>query len=385
MKVLQVHNYYQYPGGEDAVVKYEYELLTANNDKVIQYIRKNKEIENYSLLQKGRLLFETSCSKRTYNEISEIIKKEKPDICHVHNTLPLVSPSIYYACKDLNINVVQTLHNYRLLCSNAYFFKAGKICEECLVKSLYHSVKYGCYRDSKLQTFALARSIEKNKKWGTWQNKIDKYIALTEFSKNKFIKGGLPKEKLIVKPNFIFIDPGFDYNTQNHFLFAGRLDVTKGIEVILEANKNVIKNAKIFIAGNGTFKNKVISVFHKNYFGQLNHNELIKFIKDSIALIFPSIWYEGMPMTIIESFACGKPVIASKLGSMAEMIDDGKTGLLFEVGNSEDLAKKINWASEHPVEMKQMGMNARKEYEEKYTAEKNYEILMSIYNAVLKK
>ena len=175
-------------------------------------------------------------------------------------------------------------------------------------------MKYGCYRDSKLQTFALARSIEKNKKWGTWQNKIDKYIALTEFSKNKFIEGGLPKEKLIVKPNFIFIDPGFDYNTQNHFLFAGRLDVTKGIEVILEANKNVSQNAKILIAGDGIFKDKVISMFHENYLGQLNHNELIKFIKDSIALIFPSIWYEGMPMTIVESFACGKPVIASNLG-----------------------------------------------------------------------
>ena len=383
MKILQVHNYYQYVGGEDTVLKNEHELLISKNHTVLQYLKNNSEIDDYSLIQKGKLFFDTSYSQKSYREIFELLKAEKPDVVHVHNTLPLVTPAVYYACNDAEIPVVLTLHNYRLLCSNAYFFRAGKVCEECLGKSLYHSVQYGCYRNSKFQTFALARSIEKNKKWGTWQNIIDKYIALSEFSQNKFMEGGLPKEKLIVKPNFISIDPGFDYNTQNHFLFAGRLDVTKGIEVILELDNKVNQSTQILIAGEGPLKDKVISIFHKNYLGQLNHAELIKQIKGGIALIFPSQLYENMPLVIIESFSCGKPVIGSNLGAMAELIEDSKTGLLFEPGNAEDLAAKINWANEHREEMKQMGINARKEYEEKYIAEKNYKMLMSIYQQAI--
>lgn len=383
MKILQVHNYYQFSGGEDVVIKNEYELLTSQKHTVLQYLKNNSEIVEYSLLQKGKLFFDTSYSKKSYLEILELLKIEKPDVAHVHNTLPLITPAVYYACNELNIPVVQTLHNYRLLCSNAYLFKNGNVCEECIGKSLYHSVKYGCYRDSRIQTFALARMVEKHRKLGTWSTKIDAYIALTNFSKIKFVEGGLPEDKIIVKPNFLSSDLGFNYNTQNYFLFAGRLDITKGIEVILEANKNVNQNAKILIAGDGSFKDKVISVFNENFLGQLNHNALMKYLKDSTALIFPSPLFENMPLTIVETFASGKPVIASNLGAMAELIEDGRTGLLFEPGNSDDLADKINWANEHKEEMRQMGINARKEYEEKYTAEKNYKILMDIYEKAI--
>lgn len=383
MKILQIHNYYQFSGGEDVVVKNEYELLKSFGHNLIQYFKYNSEIEKYSLIQKGKLFYETSFSKQTYREVLSLLKVEKPDVVHIHNTLPLISPSVYYACNDAGIPVVQTLHNYRLLCSNAYLFREGKVCEECIGKSLYNSVKYGCYRNSKVQTLALARIIEKNKKWGTWENKINKYIALTEFSKSKFIEGGISEEKIIVKPNFIFNDPGVNYEEQNHFLFAGRLDVTKGIEVLLEARKHISKDILIFIAGDGKLRNKIINGFNENYLGHLNHNELISYIKSSIALIFPSIWYEVMPMIIVEAFACGKPVIASKLGAMSELVEDGRTGLLFEPGNAEDLAEKIKWAYEHKDEMKQMGMNARREYEEKYTAEKNYKILIDIYKQAI--
>lgn len=385
MKILQVHNFYQFSGGEDVVVDNEKSLLESKGNVVIQFIKSNEEIKNYSFLKKVNLFNDSVYSKYTYLEIREIIKKEKPDICHVHNTMPLISPSVYYACSDNNIPVVQTLHNYRLLCSNAYLFRDGKICEECLGKSLYRSVKYRCYRNSKLQTYALARIIEKNKEWGTWQNNVDKYLVLTNFAKKKFVDGGLPEDKLIVKPNFLFEDPGINNNSQNYFLFAGRLDITKGIRVLLDSISKLDKDIEILVAGDGTLRYEVQNTRNVNYKDQLTRSELINLIQSSIALIFPSIWYECMPMIVIEAFACGKPVIASNLGSMAELIHDGKTGLLFEPGNAKDLADKIIWAYSHKDEMKHMGINARKEYEEKFTAERNYDLLMNIYKEVIEK
>jgi len=385
MKILQVHNYYQYSGGEDIVLKNEFDLLTSHGHEVSQFTKSNTKIDNYSFIEKSKLFFEAAYSIKLYNEISELIKGSEPDICHVHNTMPLISPSVYYACSENNIPVIQTLHNYRLLCSNAYLFRDGKVCEECIGKSLYNSVKYGCYRDSKLQTFSLAKIIEKNKKWDTWKNKVDSYITLTEFAKNKFIEGGLPGDKLKVKPNFLSEDPGINYDIQNHFLFAGRLDVTKGVNVLLDSLQFFHKGMKILLAGDGPLKSAVQNSSKVKYQGQLDRIELIKKLHASVALIFPSIWYEGMPMLIVEAFACGKPVIASNLGSMAELIQDGKTGLLFDPGNATDLAEKINWAYLHKEEMKQMGINARKEYEQKYTAERNYDLLMNIYNEAIEK
>jgi len=385
MNILQIHNYYLFPGGEDVVLKNEYELLTSKKHTVLQYLKNNSEIANYSSFQKGKLFFDTSYSKKSYREILELLKAEKPDVVHVHNTLPLITPAVYYACSELNIPVVQTLHNYRLLCSNAYLFRNGKVCEECLGKSLYHSVKYGCYRYSRIQTFVLARMVEKHRKLSTWNTRIDAYIALTNFSKRKFVEGGLPENKICVKPNFHLESFEVNYNIQNHFLFAGRLDITKGITVLIDSQRMIGNEIKIYIAGDGPNKEEIISSQSSTftYLGQIPNKNLVEKIKNSIALVFPSIWYEGMPMTIVEAFACGKPVIASNLGAMAEIIEDGRTGLLFKPGDSEDLAEKINWANEHKEEMRQMGINARKEYEEKYTAEKNYKILMDIYEKAI--
>ena len=238
MKILQVHNYYQYSGGEDAVLENEFKLLTNRGHTVKQYKRDNKEINSFSFIKRLKNVGETRYSKKTYEEIKSLLKEFQPDVCHVHNTLPLISPSVYFGCNEMNIPVVQTLHNYRLLCSNAYLFRSGKVCEECIGNSLYHSVKYGCYRNSKMQTLVLANIIEHHKKKGTWQNKIDAYIALTQFSKNKFVEGGLPEEKIFIKPNFLYADPGLDYTQQNYFFFAGRLDIQKGIDVLIDAVEN---------------------------------------------------------------------------------------------------------------------------------------------------
>ena len=378
MKIFQVHNYYQFSGGEDTVFFNEYKLLSYYGHEVIQFTKSNKDIDNYNIFQKSRLFFNAVYSRPAFEEVLKIIEENKPDVCHVHNTLTLITPSIYYACKKMGVPIVQTLHNYRLICANAYLFRNGKVCEECIGKSLYRSVKYGCYRNSRLQTFVLASTIEWNKKQGTWNNLIDAYIALTEFSKQKFIEGGLPENKIFVKPNFLFEDPNYSEKNEGFFLFAGRLDITKGFNVLVKAAEK-LKNVKFKVAGEGILRSNLDGVLNIEYLGQLNGNDLILELKKSSALIFPSVLYESMPMTIIESLACGKPVIVSNLGAMAEIIENGKTGLLFEPGNVDDLVDKILWAKNNPEKMKEMGLNARKEFEKKYTAEINYMILMNIY------
>ena len=383
MKILQIHNKYRQQGGEDVVYDAEKDLLENHGHTVIRYERNNKEIDEFSLFKKGTLLWATNWSKKSYAELNNLINKAKPDICHVHNFLPLISPSVYYACKHNKIPIVQTLHNYRLLCSNAYLFRNGKVCEECIGHSLYHSVKYGCYRGSKIQTFALARMVEKHKKRGTWKNIVDAYICLTEFTKKKFIQGGLPQNKLYVKPNFMHDFNKINSDRQDYFFSIGRLDETKGIKTLISAFRK-FNSTKLKVAGTGPLA-KLLSEETNNieYIGQQQHSKILELLSRSIALVFPSVWYEGMPMSIVEAFAYSKPVIASRLGAMSEMIENGKTGLLFEPGSAEDLSQKIKWAYEHKEEMKQMGINARKVYEEKYTAERNYSLLMDIYKKAI--
>lgn len=384
MKILTVHNFYQLHSGEEKVITNEINLLENNNHSIIFYKKYNEEINKFSVLKKAALLWETSYSKKTYDEVSEIIKNEKPDICHVHNFLPLISPSIYFACKSLKVPVVQTLHNYRLFCTNGMFFRNGHICEECLNNSAYNSLKYNCYRNSKIQTYAVARMIEQNKKKGTWENLIDAFICPTNFVYEKFIEGNFPEEKLFIKPHFLINDPVFSENDENYFLYVGRLDTLKGINLISSLSNN-LKKIKIKLIGDGSKYQELKQNKNLEILGKKSYETAINYIKNCIALIFPSITFETFGLSIIEAFACGKPVIASRLGVMEELIEDGETGLLFEPGNTDELSEKIIWANENKDNMKIMGMNARKEYEKKYTAKKNYEILIDIYNKVLEK
>jgi len=370
------------PGGEDVVVESERQLLTAKGHEVVQYVKENSEIKNFTVWDKVQLLLNSAYSAESFKQVEQILLREMPDVCHVHNTMPLITTAVYYVCEKYSIPVVQTLHNYRLLCSNALFFRDGKVCEECLGGSTYHGIKYGCYRNSRIQTYAVARMVEKNKKWGTWNEKIDRFIVLSRFSQKKMVQGGFPADKLGIKPNFFFGDPGFSTEQADFFVFAGRFEESKGVQVLYDAT---VRNEeiKIKIAGSGPQEKILRNLASADFLGQIAKNDLLEVIKKSIALVFPSVWFEGMPMTIIEAFACGKPVIASNLGVMAELITDGKTGILFEPGNSDELRDKMIWAMNNKEKMAEMGKNARKEFEEKYTAERNYDLLMNIYTEVI--
>lgn len=416
MKVLLLHNFYQSasPSGEDVVFKNELELLKKNGIDVITYTRHNDEILNYNIFDKACLPFENIWSRKTYREIKAIIAKEKPDIAHFHNIWYLISPSAYDACREARVPVVQTLHNFRIFCANGLLMRNGMVCEECInskksyqlfvnrywIKLFINAIKYGCYRDSRV--YSLPVALMEFYHWikRTWIDKVDAYIALTEFGRRKFIEAGLPAEKIFVKPNFFPNPPEPNYSHNNYAVFIGRLSLEKGIDILLDAVKHLtIKKSELSPVTHNTFYFKIIGdgllrsklenevrdkgIRNIEFIGRKNFDSAMELLRYSNFLIMPALCYENFPMVIIEAFACGKPMITSNLGAMAELVRDGKTGLLFEPGNSYELAQKIKWMIEHEEECIQMGKNARQVFEERYTAEKNFGLLMDIYSRLL--
>jgi glycosyltransferase involved in cell wall biosynthesis len=387
LSVLCVHNRYMQPGGEDQVFESEARLLAENGCRV----EKVEEQTTYpdGLVRKISAAVDCVWSRSWHQEFKSLLRNLQPDVVHVHNFFSVISPSVYYACKEEGVPVVQTLHNYRLLCPAASFYRDGKICEECLDHGPFHAVRYGCYRDSRLATAALAAMLEVHRKKNTWTEMVDCYIALTEFARQKMIQGGLPAEKIRVKPNFVLPDPGPRMGEGDYALFVGRLVDLKGVRALLAAWSKLPASIPLVIAGDGPLRpemeKQIASLQLKNidYRGRLSRQLTLSTMKRARVLIFPSEWYEGFPVTIAEAFACGVPVICSRLGGMQEIVEDGYTGLHFTPGDAADLAEKVQWAWSHPEQTSLMGFAARAEFEAKYSAERNFRMLSEIYESVL--
>jgi len=310
---------------------------------------------------------------------------------HVHNTVPLISPTVYYAAKAEGITVVQTLHNYRLFCPNALFFRNGHVCDDCMGKFVpFPGILHACYRESRAAMTVAVVMLSLHRVLRTYSRMVDMYIALTEFARHKFIEGGIPAEKIMVKPNFLHSDPSISERDREYALFVGRLSPEKGLRTLLKAWQQ-LKIIPLKLVGDGplmdethwfvgTGKLECIEVL-----GSCNHEQVIALMKNARFLVFPSEWYETFGMTIIEAFACSTPVVTSRLGAMIEIVEDGRTGLNFDAGNPDDLAAKVKWVWTHPRKREEMGREARREYEEKYTAGRNYKILMDIYKTAIER
>lgn len=389
MKIVLVHNTYRQSGGEDVVVNAENALLERKGHKVIRYSRSNDEISSMSLPQQIFLVKNIIHSEKSKQQLFALLREQRPDVVHVHNTFMVMSPSVYDACRDAGVPVVQTLHNYRLLCPGWSLSRNGNVCEECIDDGLWRGVWHGCYRDSRLMTAAVALMTQVHRSKRTWQDSVNRYIALTNFARKKFIQGGLPASTIHVKPNFLESDPGERSSPGRPILFIGRLSTEKGIDVLLDAWQHLNHPVPLVIVGNGPLRKSLeVSVAEKRlsnvtFAGWLSRPEVFAALKNASALIVPSVCYEGFPMTLVEAFASGTPVLGSNLGGVQEIVKDGHNGLHFVAGDAVDLASKVEWAWSHPAELAAMGHAARHDFEQLYTAETNYRSLLQIYeNAI---
>lgn len=374
MRILLVHNAYQQRGGEDSVVAAELELLVSRGHEVRTLSRHNDEVAQTG---KAKLASETLWSQTSVQQLRALVADWRPDIVHVHNTFPLISPSIYWEGARLQIPVVQTLHNFRLMCPQAMFLRNGQVCEDCLGHSTWRAVTRGCYRESRTQSAVLTGMLALHRALGTYRHKVTRYIALNEFCRAKFIEGGLPAHKVVVKPNFVDFPPP-PRTERRDILFVGRLSKEKGVATLATAAGRV-PQVGLRIAGTGPDASAFDALTHARMLGALAGNDVRREMENAQALVLPSIWYENFPRTLVEAFAAGLPVIASRLGALPELVEDGVTGLLFDPGNPADLADRLLWAHTHPDAMAQMGARARAHYDAHFTADQNYSQLMAIY------
>lgn len=384
MRILTVHNKYLYRGGEDESREAEDRLLAANGHEVRQVVLDNHNIDRSNLIQVG---LNASWSRKSYDLVSGAIAAWRPDILDVHNFFPLASPSIHYAGRRMGVPVVQTLHNYRLLCPGATFLRNGVPCEDCTRHPMaWPGVAHRCYRGSALQSGAVALMISIHRLIRTWQRSANVFVTVSEFAKRKFVENGFSESQLVVKPNFVE-DPGEPGGGGNEFLFVGRLSIEKGIVHLLTAMERTGAGVRLNIIGAGPLEPEVLAAAERDpricFLGKLGLTEAISHMSSARCLLIPSVWYETFGRTAIEAYSVGTPVIASRIGALTEIVDNGRTGLHCEPGDAADLARAMIWFTQNDQAVARMRLQARMEYLAKYTPERNYALIMPIYERAI--
>ena len=386
MNILLVHNQYQQLGGEDSIFATEAKLLESYGHRVYRYQVNNHQLKE---MNPWTLTKATLWNSEVHQEIRTLIKKFKPQIAHFHNTFPLISPAAYYAAQAEGVPVVQTIHNFRLLCANALFFRGGQVCEECLIqKNPLPGIIHSCYRNSRTASTAAALTVKLHSLIGTWSKAIDTFIVYSHFAHQKLVEGGLPAEKIAFKTNFLYPVPQLGDGAGDYALFVGRLAPEKGINVMLEAWKQLNNKIPLKIVGDGPLAAEVVKAAKQipgvEWLGRKPLADVYELMKQASFLVIPSEWYETFGRVGIEALATGTPLLVSQIGALAELVTP-ENGLLFNPGDSDDLAAKAKLLVANPHKLRQMRQAARQSFEAKYLAADNYQRLMEIYNALIYK
>ncbi len=389
MKIMMVHVRYRLKGGEDAVFENEIKLLRANSSKVsvVKLEYTNDQIVEQGILNKLQLGLDTIWSRRSYKLLLSEIKEHDPDIVHFHNIFPLLSPSVYKACNDAGVPVVQTLHNYRWICPAGTFYRDGNVCEECVDRNLLQSVKYACYRESSLATSVVAGMILYSRINSIIQKHVSRVIVLTEFAKEKFVQSGLSEERIVVKPNFCFNSGEKNNNVGEYVLFIGRISKEKGIYTLMHAMEGM-QNIKLKVAGDGPELSSIRRRVKENninveMLGSLDKAQLNRAIKDAAFIVLPSQWYEGFPMVVLDAYSNSKPILVSKIGGLSELVDIGVTGNTVEPCNPGLLQTAMLEMLSDKRKLSEMGRYAYEKYEREYSEMVNFEMLYDIYDDVI--
>jgi glycosyltransferase involved in cell wall biosynthesis len=386
MRVLMVHNYYRIPGGEDEVFAAEAALLRERGHQVREFTRSNWQIREGRPWQAAATAVWSRGSARA---LERMARAERFAVCHFHNFFPLISPAAHRAVRRQGVAVVQTLHNYRLLCPGARLFRDGAVCQDCLGRRVpWAAVRHACYRSSRLGSAAVAAMVSVHHALGTWRQEVDCYIALSEFARRRFVEGGLPEDRIAVKPNFVHPDPGPGAGTGAFALYAGRLAPEKDVATLIRAARLLGGRLRLKIVGDGPEREPLTSLARGleqvEFLGWLPKAQVFDLMKAAAALIVPSAWFEG-PLVVLEAMAVGLPVVASRLGVLEELIDDSRTGRLFRPGDAEDLAARLERLLTAPHELAAMRREARAEFEARYGAEGNYRALERIYQLAIER
>lgn len=381
MKVLMLHNRYLIPGGEDQCSIAEAALLRDHGHEVELLEEDNRRIEQ---LGQVRTAMRTVWSRESYHRIDKLLRSRSFDILHVQNFFPLWSPSVYYAASRNHVPVVQTLHNYRLMCVNSLFFRDQHICKECLGRFLpWHGIMHACYRNSRAASAVVAGMVGAHKLAGTWRKRVSAYIAVSEFAREIYIAGGLPGEKIAVKPNFIHPSPSPGDGGGCYALYVGRLSQEKGIATMLSAWKGAAGAIPLKIVGEGPLLELVIAAAREGnkieYLGARSLAEVLDLMRSAEFLVFPSEWFETMGRTIMEAFAVGTPVVATNIGPPATMVVPGETGFHFTPGSVGELRQRVEWCSQNLRQLRSMRSKAREAFENSYTGAANAKILLAVY------
>jgi glycosyltransferase involved in cell wall biosynthesis len=387
MKIVVVHNFYQQPGGEDQVFQSEVQLLREYGHQVDLFELHNDRVPSMNRLA---LLGATVWNGQTYQDLRALVASRRTVVVHFHNTFPLVSPAAYYAARDEGAAVVQTLHNYRLLCPGALFYRDGKTCELCLGRAFaWPSILHGCYRESRTVSAVTATAVGIHRAAGTWNKAVDAYITLTDFARGKFVAGGLPEDRIAVKPNFVHPDPGVRAGGGKFAVFVGRLSEEKGIHTLLEAWETLGQEIPLKIIGDGPLADLVKQAMARNdkitWLGRRPLDDIYDVVGSAEFLVFPSRCYETFGRVAVEAFAVGTPVVASGHGAMADVVgDSGLLGRVFRPGDAEDLVVQVrHLRKESPEVLAAMRKRVRDEFETKYAGPHNHDQLIRIYRSAI--
>jgi len=385
MRILMLHNRYLERGGEDTSFRMEAELLRSNGCEVVTYEENNTRVED---IGRTRTALGSIWSPHSFRKVRDILRSDHFDVLHVQNFFPLISPSVYYAAAHEGVAVVQSLRNFRLTCLPGTLSRNGGVCEDCVGKAVpWPGVVHGCYRGSVVGSVAVASMVAINKGIGTWRDKVDAYIALTQFSRDKFVEVGLPVDKIHVKSNSIHPMPEVGSGGGGYGLFIGRLAPEKGVDTMLDAWERLDVDIPLKIVGTGPLMSEVERRAAQDgnieVLGWREPADVMELLGKAEYLVFPSEWYEGCPRVIIESLAKGTPVIGAELGAAAEMIEDGRTGFMFRPGDDEDFAAAVSKAFSPAVDRASTRRVARQDFLDKYTAARNFDRFMEIYRAAI--
>ncbi|RIK85379.1 MAG: glycosyl transferase family 1 [Planctomycetota bacterium] len=383
MKILLCHTYYLQRGGEDCCYEEERDYLRAHGHSVIEYVRHNGEMTRMGPLSAAAT---TIWSRRAAREIAALIDDERPDVLHCTNAFPTISPAACYVAHRRGVPVVQALQNYRWLCANGYLMRSGGPCEQCVKRPLpLAAVRHRCYRNSFAATAAVVAMQAVHHRFGRYASKVDAFFAPTQFARQRFIEGGFPPERTHVKWNFVSRDAGVGRGDGGYVMFAGRLSPEKGVATLLEAWRRDPALPRLVIAGDGPLADAVRTAALQDgridWRGAVPLGEVQKLMGAAAAVVMPSVWYETFGRTIVEALSCGTPVVASRLGAMAELVEDGRTGVHFAPASADDLASKVRAIVALPADrLAHLRRAARSAYESRFTAAANYQRLMEIYD-----